>query len=127
MNIEEQLISEFSKLSDWEHRYIKIINIGKQLPNFPDQYKTSNNLIKGCNSNVWLFYDGRVFHADSDTLITKGLIALLLISIRGKSKTEIKNSSFEILKGIKMERHFSPSRNNGLLSMVAAIKKAASQ
>lgn len=125
-----QVISDFSALSDWEARYKKIIDLGKSLPEMPADLKTEKNIVKGCQSQVWLHAalneKGQVIlQGDSDALIVKGLVGLLLRVYSGATPSEILNTPPEFLKALGFEGNLSPSRANGLHSMLRQIKMYA--
>jgi cysteine desulfuration protein SufE len=130
LQIEKELLDEFELFGDdWEAKYNYIIELGKTLPTMPNQYKTDNYLIKGCQSRVWLKADkeNNVLHfmADSDALIPKGIIALLLKLVNHQSADEILNYDFGIINKIGLQQHLSPTRANGLVSMINSIKQYA--
>ena len=130
LQIEKELLDEFELFGDdWEAKYNYIIELGKTLPTMPNQYKTDNYLIKGCQSRVWLKADkeSNVLHfmADSDALIPKGIIALLLKLVNHQSANEIVNYDFGIINKIGLQQHLSPTRANGLVSMINSIKQYA--
>ena len=120
------LIDEFSFLEDWTDKYEHIISIGKELPELDEAYKTDENLIKGCQSKVWLHAslenEKVIFHADSDAIITKGLVGLILRVYSGHSPQEILTSNLTFIDQIGLKQHLSPTRSNGLLSMVKQLK-----
>jgi len=129
MTIEEkqnQIIDEFSMFSDWMEKYEYIIELGKDLPLIDAQYKTPENIIKGCQSQVWLhadLVDGKiVFTADSDAVITKGIISLLISVLSGHSPKEVAEADLFFIDKIGLKEHLSPTRSNGLLSMVKQMK-----
>ncbi len=129
MTIEEkqnQIIDEFSMFSDWMEKYEYIIELGKDLPLIDAQYKTPENIIKGCQSQVWLhadLVDGKiVFTADSDAVITKGIISLLISVLSGHSPKEVAEAELFFIDKIGLKEHLSPTRSNGLLSMVKQMK-----
>jgi cysteine desulfuration protein SufE len=130
IQIEKELLDEFELFGDdWEAKYNYIIELGKTLPAMPNQYKTDDYLIKGCQSRVWLKADkeNNVLHfmADSDALIPKGIIALLLKLVNHQSADEILNYDFGIINKIGLQQHLSPTRANGLVSMINSIKQYA--
>jgi len=130
LKIEKELLDEFELFGDdWEAKYNYIIELGKTLPAMPNQYKTDDYLIKGCQSRVWLKADkeNNVLHfvADSDALIPKGIIALLLKLVNHQSADEILNYDFGIINKIGLQQHLSPTRANGLVSMINSIKQYA--
>jgi len=121
----DHLIEEFSKVSNWEERYEKIIMMGKDLPPMDESLKTESNKVKGCQSQVWLsteFKDGNViFYADSDASIAKGIIALLLSIYSELTPEEILQTPTEFLEKLGLRQHLSMSRANGLASMLKQI------
>lgn len=125
--IENEIIEEFELFgSDWEQKYEHLIDLGKSLPLIAEQYKTDDRLIKGCQSKVWMhsaFKDGKVFFtADSDAIITKGLVALMIRVLSGHSADEIVNAKLEFINKIGLKEHLSPTRANGLVSMIKQMK-----
>lgn len=130
--IETELLDEFTLLGDnWEDKYNYIIELGKTLPPIPPEYKTDDYLIKGCQSRVWLKSekqnDTLNFYADSDALIPKGIIALLLKLVNHQKAQDILNYDFGIIEKIGLQQHLSPTRANGLVSMIKHIKQFAMQ
>jgi cysteine desulfuration protein SufE len=127
--IQDQIIEEFSIFDDWLAKYNYLIELGNQLPPFDPAFKTSDNLIKGCQSRVWLnaeFVDGKiVFTADSDAIITKGIIALLIRVLSNHTPDEILNSELYFIDKIGLKENLSPTRANGLVSMIKQIKMYA--
>lgn len=123
---EQSLIEEFAVFDDWMDKYEYIIDLGKDLPKIDDQYKIESNLIKGCQSQVWLhgeLNDGKLqFYADSDAIITKGIIAVLIQVINNESPEKIAKANFGFVKEIGLQEHLSPTRANGLVSMIEKIK-----
>ena len=123
---QNQIIDEFSMFSDWMEKYEYIIELGKDLPLIDAQYKTPENIIKGCQSQVWLhadLVDGKiVFTADSDAVITKGIISLLISVLSGHSPKEVAEADLFFIDKIGLKEHLSPTRSNGLLSMVKQMK-----
>lgn len=123
---QKEIIAEFSEASDWEERYQMLIEIGDTLPPLSPELKTEDRLVPGCQSRVWVVpeeKEGRLFiQADSDSAITKGMIALLLKVFSGRTRDEIRDASLEFLKEIGLDKHLSMSRRNGLYSMVNKIK-----
>lgn len=124
---QNKVIQDFSALSQWEDRYKKIIELGKALPEMPEALKSEQNIVKGCQSQVWLSAslseDGRVqLQGDSDALIVKGLVGLLLQVYSGGTPSEILATPPEFLKALGFEGNLSPSRANGLHSMLKQIK-----
>ncbi len=124
--IQEELIDDFSLFDDWMGKYEYIIQMGKDLPIIDMQYKKEENLIKGCQSQVWLhaeMKDGNViFTADSDALITKGLVSMMVRVLTGHTPEEIVNTELYFIDKIGLKEHLSPTRSNGLLSMVKQMK-----
>ncbi|GBF38298.1 SufE family protein [Leptospira johnsonii] len=123
---QKEIIAEFSEAADWEERYQMLIEIGDELPVLPPELKTEDRLVPGCQSRVWVVpeeKEGKLFiQADSDSAITKGMIALLLRVFSGRTREEIKLASLEFLKEIGLDKHLSMSRRNGLYSMVNKIR-----
>jgi len=124
--IQEEIIDEFAMFDDWMQRYEYIIEMGKSLPIIDDEFKTSDNLIRGCQSKVWLqaeYNDGKIdFTSDSDAILTKGIIALLLRVYSNQSPKDILNSEPYFIDEIGLKEHLSPTRANGLTSMVKQLK-----
>ncbi len=127
--IQEEIIDEFSMFEDWMERYQYIIDLGKSLPLIEDAYKLDENLIKGCQSKVWMFSelekDTVKFTADSDAILTKGIVALLLRVYSGQKPIDILESNTDFLDKIGLKEHLSPTRANGLVSMIKQIKMYA--
>jgi cysteine desulfuration protein SufE len=124
---QNQIIHEFQDLKDWEERYKKIIDMGKQLPEMPPELKTEENQVKGCQSQVWLYAQlteqgEMVLQGDSDAMIVKGLVALLLKVYSGANPNEILQTPPEFLRALGFEGNLSPSRANGLHSMLKQIR-----
>lgn len=126
---QEQVIDEFSVFSDWMDKYEYLIELGKDLEPMPEQDKNDDNIIKGCQSQVWLtasFADGIItFKADSDAIITKGIIALLIKVLSGLTPAEIINADLHFVDAIGLRENLSPTRSNGLVSMIKQIKMYA--
>jgi len=130
MTIQEkqaQVIADFSAVTDWEARYRKIIDLGKALPAMDETLKTEANIVKGCQSQVWLHASldtqgNMILHGDSDALIVKGLVGLLLKIYSGSSPADVLMTPPEFLKALGFEGNLSPSRANGLHSMLKQIK-----
>lgn len=124
--IQDELIEDFAFFEDWMEKYEYIIQLGKELPLIEDQYKTEEYRIKGCQSQVWLRPDvenGIVeYKADSDALITKGLVSLMVKVLTGHSAEEIAKADLYFIDEIGLKEHLSPTRANGLLSMVKQMK-----
>ncbi|MGY6562930.1 MAG: SufE family protein [Luteibaculaceae bacterium] len=123
---EQEIISEFAFMDDWMMKYEHIIELGKSLPLIDENKKTEDNIIKGCQSRVWLTaepQDGAVFFkADSDALITKGIIALLVRVLNGEKPETIAKAEFNFIDEIGLKEHLSPTRSNGLVSMIKQMK-----
>ena len=123
---QDSIIEEFSLFDDWLDKYNYIIELAKDLPEIAEEFKTSDNLINGCQSKVWLnadLKDGKiVFSADSDAIITKGIISLLVKVYNNRTPKEIMDSEIYFIKEIGLEENLSPTRANGLLSMMKKIK-----
>ena len=132
MTIEEKqqdIISEFNMYDDWMEKYEYIIELGKELPLINENLKTEDRLIEGCQSRVWLnsaIVDGKMsFSADSDAIITKGIIALLIQVLNNETPENIATSDLFFINEIGLHEHLSPTRSNGLASMVKKMKMAA--
>jgi len=128
-DIQEEIVDEFSMFDDWMQRYEYIIDLGKNLPLINEEYKTEDNIIKGCQSKVWLKGeqndDKIVFTADSDAILTKGIIAILIRVFSNQKATDILNSDMDFIDKIGLKEHLSPTRANGLVSMIKNIKMYA--
>ena len=126
---QDEVIEEFEGFSDWMDKYQMLIDLGNDLEPLDAKYKTEQNLIDRCQSRVWLqadYVDGQiVFTADSDALITKGIIALLIQVLSGHTPSEIANADLYFIDRIGLKEHLSPTRSNGLLSMVKQIRMYA--
>lgn len=125
--IQEELIEEFSMFDDWMERYEYMIELGKSLPLIDPELKSDDKLIKGCQSRVWLnaaMNDENkvVFTADSDAIITKGIIAILIRAFSNQSPEDIINANTEFIDQIGLKEHLSPTRANGLVSMIKQLK-----
>ncbi len=132
MNIEdkkEEIIEEFSFFEDWDERFQYVIDLGKELPIIEDQFKTEDNIISGCQSKVWLhaaLNNGKIeFTADSDAIITKGIIAILIRVFSNQAPAEILKANLDFIDQIGLKSHLSPTRANGLVSMIKQIKMYA--
>lgn len=129
LETENEIISEFSMFDDWLDKYEYIIDLGKSLDSFPESSKTDEKLIKGCQSRVWLDWkteDGKLyFQADSDAIITRGIISLLIRIYSGRTPEEILASDFSVVEKIGLKQNLSPTRANGLVSMIDTIRSAA--
>ena len=124
--LQDEVIDEFSLFSDWMEKYEYIIDLGKNLPLIDDEYKDESHLIKGCQSKVWLHAsldrDKVQFTADSDAVITKGIIALLIRVLSGQPAEAISQAELYFIDRIGLKEHLSPTRSNGLVSMVKQMK-----
>lgn len=124
--IQEEIIDEFSMFDDWIQRYEYMIELGKSLPIIDEQYKVDDNLIKGCQSKVWVHAelddDKLVFTADSDAIITKGIIAILIRAFSNQKPQDIIDADTAFIDEIGLKEHLSPTRANGLVSMVKQLK-----
>lgn len=125
-SIQDEIIDEFAFFGDWMEKYEYIIDLGKSLPLIDEQYKDEDHLIKGCQSQVWLHADEQKnaveFTADSDAIITKGIIALLIRVLSGQKAEEIAQADLYFIDKIGLKEHLSPTRSNGLVSMVRQMK-----
>lgn len=126
---ENEVVDTFSMYDEWLDKYEYLIDLGKNLEAYPEECKTEDKLIKGCQSRVWLDYkvqDRRIyFKADSDATITKGIISLLISVYSGRTPEEIASSDFGFIEKIGLKENLSPTRANGLASMIATIKAVA--
>ena len=124
--IEDQIVSEFSMFDDWMDKYSYLIEIGSSMPSMNEVYKTEDNLIKGCQSQVWFHAEMRdgllYFEADSDAIITKGIAGLLVRVFSGQRPRDIVDADLHFIDAIGLMQHLSPTRSNGLLSMIKQIK-----
>jgi len=127
--IQDEIVDEFSMFDDWMQRYEYIIDLGKSLPIIVDKYKTDDNIIKGCQSKVWLHAekngDKLIFTADSDAILTKGIIGILIRSFSNQKATDILEANTNFIDEIGLKEHLSPTRANGLVSMIKQIKMYA--
>lgn len=127
--IQDRIIDDFSGIEDWMDRYAMIIDLGNNLPPIEEKYKTPEHLIEGCQSRVWLnaeMKDGKVYYtADSDAIIVKGIIALLIDVLNGHTPQEIIDSDLYFIDKIGLAENLSPTRSNGLLAMVKQMKMYA--
>jgi cysteine desulfuration protein SufE len=127
--IQEEIVDEFSMFDDWMERYEYIIELGKKLPLIKEEFKTENNIIKGCQSKVWLqgeqTDDKIVFTADSDAILTKGIIAILIRTFSNQKASDILEADMNFIDEIGLKEHLSPTRANGLVSMIKNIKMYA--
>jgi cysteine desulfuration protein SufE len=124
--VQDNIIDEFSVFEDWMDKYNFLIDIGKDLPVVDPRYKTKDYLIEGCQSKVWLYpeYDGNIitFKADSDAIITRGIVSLLIKVLSGRTPQEIISADLFFIDRIGLRQNLSPTRSNGLLSMVRQMK-----
>jgi cysteine desulfuration protein SufE len=127
--IEKQLIDDFNLLDTWEERYDYLIELGQNLPEMPDALKTDLNLVRGCQSSVWFDIrceQGRLwFQADSDSLIVKGMVAILTQVLNGRPASEVLQFDLTLFETLGLWRHLSSQRTNGLTAMVTHLKAAA--
>lgn len=127
--ISNSIIDEFSCYDEWLDKYAYIIELGRSCPLIDDKDKTESNLIKGCQSRVWLSceqHDGKLwFKTDSDAVITKGIVSLLIRVLDGQSPQDILGADLQFIDAIGLKEHLSPTRSNGLLSMIKQIKMYA--
>lgn len=127
--IQNEIVDEFSLFDDWMQRYEYIIDLGKSLPLIDEQFKTEDNVIKGCQSKVWIHAEKKedkiIFTADSDAILTKGIIALLIRAFSNKKPADILDASTDFIDEIGLKEHLSPTRANGLVSMIKQIKMYA--
>ncbi len=127
--IQDEIIEDFSQVEDWMDRYQMIIDLGEELEPIDESERTETNLIEGCQSSVWLVceeHDGRlIFHGDSNALIVKGLVALLLRVVSNHTPQEILDADLYFIQRIGLSEHLSPTRSNGLLAMVKQIRMYA--
>lgn len=128
---EDEVVDTFSMYDEWLDKYEYLIELGKNLKPYPENLKTDDKLIRGCQSRVWLDYEfkeGRLFFmADSDAIITKGIISLLVSVYSGRTPEEIASSDFSFIERIGLKENLSPTRANGLASMIATIKAVAAE
>lgn len=127
---QDEIIEEFDALTDWMDRYAYIIDMGNTLPDFPDEEKTPQNLIEGCQSRVWITAknneEGKIdFKADSDALIVKGIVTLLMRVLNNRTPDEILGADLYFIDKIGLKEHLSPTRSNGLVAMVKQIHNYA--
>jgi len=127
--IQDEIVAEFEMFDDWMQRYEYMIDLGKDLPLINEKYKTDQNIIKGCQSKVWVYAelanDKLNFTADSDAIITKGIIAILIRAFSGKHPAEIIEANTDFIDKIGLKEHLSPTRANGLVSMIKQLKMYA--
>lgn len=129
-DIEKEIIEEFELFEDdWEAKYEHLIDLGKSLPIISPQYKTEDRIIQGCQSRVWLQAEQKegkiVFTADSDAIITKGMVALLIRVLSNQKPEDVVKANMEFVDKIGLKEHLSPTRANGLVSMINKMKKEA--
>lgn len=127
--VQEEIVDEFSMFDDWDERFQYVIDLGKGLPLIEEKYKTEENTIKGCQSKVWLhgekIGDKIVFTADSDAIITKGIIAVLIRAFSNQKPSDILEADTKFIDEIGLKEQLSPTRANGLVSMIKQIKMYA--
>ncbi|WP_072546324.1 SufE family protein [Mediterranea massiliensis] len=127
--MQDEVIAEFSDFDDWMDRYQLLIDLGNEQPSLDEKYKTDQNLIEGCQSRVWLQADEKdgkvIFQAESDALIVKGIIALLIKVLSGHTPDEILEADLYFIPRIGLQEHLSPTRSNGLLAMVKQMRMYA--
>jgi cysteine desulfuration protein SufE len=127
--IQDEIVDEFSMFDDWMERYEYIIELGKKLPLIKEEFKTEDNIIKGCQSKVWLKGQQTeeliVFTADSDAILTKGIIAILIRTFSNQKAADILAADLDFIDEIGLKEHLSPTRANGLVSMIKNIKMYA--
>jgi cysteine desulfuration protein SufE len=127
--IQEEIVDEFSMFDDWMQRYEYIIDLGKNLPLIKEEFKTEDNIITGCQSKVWVHaerHDDKIFFtADSDAILTKGIIAILIRTFSNQDSAAILNADTHFIDEIGLKEHLSPTRANGLVSMIKKIKMYA--
>ena len=123
---QDELIEDFELFDDWDSKYEYIIDLGKQFPALPEQYKTEENIIRGCQSRVWLnaYMDGDLlkFEADSDAIITKGLIGMLVKVLSGHTPEEIASADLYFMERVGLHQHLAQTRSNGLASMLKQMR-----
>ena len=124
--IQDQIIEEFSELDDWMDKYQLLIDLGSEQEPLPEEYKTDDNLIEGCQSRVWLHAyeaEGRLmFQAESDALIVKGIVSLLVRVLSGRTAEDIADADLYFIEEIGLKEHLSPTRSNGLVAMVKQMR-----
>jgi cysteine desulfuration protein SufE len=124
--IQTEIIEDFAMFDDWMQKYEYLIDLGKELSPIEEQYKTEDNLIKGCQSRVWLYAKhtkGKIIYtADSDAIMTKGIVAILINVLSGQSPSEIANAKLDFINEIGLKEQLSPTRANGLVSMIKQMK-----
>ena len=124
--IQAEIVEEFDMFEDWVQKYEYLIDLGKELAPIDKKYKTEDNLIKGCQSRVWLhaeYTDGRIIYtADSDAIMTKGIVAILINVLSGQTPSEISTAKLDFINEIGLKEQLSPTRANGLVSMIKQMK-----
>ena len=124
--IQHEIVAEFSMFEDWMDKYAYLIELGNDLPELDAKFKTDQNVIKGCQSRVWLvadYADGKIFFkGESDAVIENGLVALLLRVVSGRTPKELLENNLHFIDDIGLKQHLSPTRSNGLLAMVKQIR-----
>jgi cysteine desulfuration protein SufE len=127
--LQNEIVDEFSMFDDWMQRYEYIIDLGKGLPLIDEQYKTEDNIITGCQSKVWLHAEQQgdkiIFTADSDAILTKGIIAILIRAFSNQKASDILDANTNFIDEIGLKEHLSPTRANGLVSMIKKLKMYA--
>jgi cysteine desulfuration protein SufE len=127
--IEKEIIEDFALFEDWEGKYEYLIDMAKSLPKIEDKYKVEDNIIKGCQSRVWLHSEKQadkiVFTADSDAIITKGMVALMVRVLSHQTANDIVQSELNFINAIGLKENLSPTRANGLVSMIRRMKEDA--
>jgi len=126
---EQEIIDDFAIYDDWMEKYEYIIELGKDLPQIDGQFKTDDNIIKGCQSQVWLHAEKKgdkiYYTADADAIIAKGIISLLIQVLSGQTADDILNAKLDFIKEIGLQEHLSPTRSNGLVAMIKQMKMYA--
>ena len=124
--IQAEIVKDFAMFDDWMQKYEYLIDLGKELDPIDKKYKTEDNLIKGCQSRVWLhveYTDGRIIYtADSEAIMTKGIVALLINVLSGQTPSEISTAKLDFINEIGLKEQLSPTRANGLVSMIKQMK-----
>jgi len=124
--IQEEILEDFNMFDDWMQKYEYLIDLGKDLPSIDEKYRVEENLIKGCQSRVWLHAEENngniVFSADSDAIMTKGIVALLIRVLSGQNANDIANADLDFINKIGLKEQLSATRANGLLSMIKQMK-----
>ena len=124
--IQAEIVEDFAMFDDWMQKYEYLIDLGKELAPINKKYKTEDNLIKGCQSRVWLhaeYTDGRIIYtADSDAIMTKGIVAILINVLSGQTPSEISTAKLDFINKIELKEQLSPTRANGLVSMIKQMK-----